>query len=97
MDPWYSGRLEVEEVIIPEALKENGYVSGHIGKWHMSLDHHSYPQPMDQGFDFTKAHLGESAKMKPHRLTGFATSAKERSVPVGRRWISQGPTDPRCD
>ena len=76
MDPWYSGRLEVEEVIIPEALKENGYVSGHIGKWHMSLDHHSYPQPMDQGFDFTKAHLGESAKMKPHRLTGFATSAK---------------------
>jgi arylsulfatase A-like enzyme len=76
MDPWYSGRLEVEEVIIPEALKKNGYVSGHIGKWHMSLDHHSYPQPMDQGFDFTKAHLGESAKMKPHRLTGFATSTK---------------------
>ena len=35
MDPWYSGRLEVEEVIIPEALNKNGYVSGHIGKWHM--------------------------------------------------------------
>ena len=61
---------------IPEALKENGYVSGHVGKWHMAIDHNAFPQPEDQGFDFSRHHLGESAAMKPHRLTGFATTDK---------------------
>jgi arylsulfatase A-like enzyme len=77
MDPWYSGRLELKEVTIAEALKKNGYVSGHVGKWHMAIDHNAFPQPKDQGFDYTRAHLGESAAMRPHRLTGFATSAKD--------------------
>ena len=77
MDPWYSGRLELKEVTIAEALKKNGYVSGHVGKWHMAIDHNAFPQPKDQGFDFTRAHLGESAAMKPHRLTGFATGDKD--------------------
>ena len=77
MDPWYSGRLELKEVTIAEALKKNGYVSGHVGKWHMAIDHNAFPQPKDQGFDFTRAHLGESAAMKPHRLTGFATEDKD--------------------
>ena len=76
MDPWYSGRMELKEVTIPEALKENGYVSGHVGKWHMAIDHNAFPQPEDQGFDFSRHHLGESAGMQPHRLTGFATTDK---------------------
>lgn len=77
MDPWYSGRMKLNEVTIPEALKKNGYVSGHVGKWHMAIDHNAFPQPRDQGFDYTRAHLGESAAMKPHRLTGFATKDKD--------------------
>jgi len=77
MDPWYSGRLELDEVTIAEALKANGYRSGHTGKWHMAIDHHAFPQPSDQGFDFTRSHLGASAAMRPHRLTGFATQAKK--------------------
>ena len=76
MDPWISGRMELKEVTIAEALKQNGYVSGHVGKWHMAIDHNAFPQPGDQGFDFTRRHLGESAAMKPHRLTGFATADK---------------------
>ena len=76
MDPWISGRMELKEVTIAEALKQNGYVSGHVGKWHMAIDHNAFPQPGDQGFDFTRHHLGESAAMKPHRLTGFATADK---------------------
>ena len=73
MDPWYSGRLKLEEVTIAEALKMNGYVSGHTGKWHMAIDHNAFPQPEDQGFNFTRHHLGASAAMRPHRLTGFAS------------------------
>ena len=62
MDPWYSGRLKLKEVTIAEALKKNGYVSGHVGKWHMAIDHNAFPQPKDQGFDFTRAHLGERVR-----------------------------------
>ncbi len=76
MDPWYSGRMPLSDVTIAEALKANGYVSGHSGKWHMAIDHNAFPQPVDQGFDFTRHDLGESRAMRPHRLTGFATRNK---------------------
>ena len=76
MDPWYSGRMKLSEITIAEALKTNGYKTGHSGKWHMAIDHNAFPQPEDQGFDFTRHDLGESRAMKPHRLTGFATNAK---------------------
>jgi arylsulfatase A-like enzyme len=76
MDPWFSGRMKLEEVTIAEALGANGYVSGHTGKWHTAIDHNAFPQPQDQGFDFTRNHLGASAAMRPHRLTGFATKEK---------------------
>ena len=33
MDPWYSGRMKMSEVTIAEALKTNGYATGHVGKW----------------------------------------------------------------
>lgn len=73
MDPWYSGRMPLSDVTIAEALKKNGYVSGHTGKWHMAIDHNAFPQPKDQGFDYTSNDLGVSRAMRPNRLTGFAT------------------------
>jgi arylsulfatase A-like enzyme len=77
MDPWYSGRMQLSEVTIAEALKANGYVSGHSGKWHMAISHNAFPQPTDQGFDFSRHELGVNRRMSPHRLTGFATSAAD--------------------
>jgi arylsulfatase A-like enzyme len=77
MDPWYSGRMKLSEVTIAEALKYNGYKTGHSGKWHMAIDHNAFPQPEDQGFDYSRHDLGESRAMKPHRLTGFATNSAD--------------------
>ena len=76
MDPWYSGRMKLSEVTIAEALKSNGYKTGHSGKWHMAIDHNAFPQPEDQGFDFSRHDLGVSRAMRPHRLSGFATKNK---------------------
>ena len=72
MDPWISGRMKLKEVTIAEALKSKGYTCGHTGKWHMAIDHNAFPQPKDQGFDFTWNDLGESRAMRPNRLSGFA-------------------------
>lgn len=47
--------LELDEVTIAEALKPAGYVSGHLGKWHMGgVDHF----PERQGFDVSVVTAG---------------------------------------
>ncbi|TWT72857.1 sulfatase [Allorhodopirellula solitaria] len=74
MDPWQSGRMPAEEITLPKVLRENGYVTGHSGKWHMAIQHHAFPQPIDQGFDFSRANRGSRSSMED-RLTGFATTA----------------------
>jgi len=40
----------------------------------MAINHNAYPQPEDQGFDWTRHNLGTTARMRPHRMTGFATA-----------------------
>ncbi|HEG42773.1 MAG TPA: N-acetylgalactosamine-6-sulfatase [Phycisphaerales bacterium] len=77
MSPWYSGRMPADEVTLAKVLQQNGYTTGHSGKWHMAIDHHSFPQPEDQGFDWTRSTRGARASMKPHRTTGFATAKKD--------------------
>ena len=76
MPPWYTGRMPEDTVTLPKLLQKNGYVTGHCGKWHMAIDHHSFPQPKDQGFDWTRSNLGTTRKMTPNRITGFATDKK---------------------
>ena len=74
MPPWYSGRMPAGEMTLAKAMQQNGYVTGHVGKWHMAINHNAFPQPEDQGFDWSRAERGKTIPMKPHRLTGFATS-----------------------
>ena len=74
MPPYYRGHMADETVTIAEALKTNGYTTGHCGKWHLSIKHNSFPQPEDQGFDWTRRNAGTTTRMRPHRLTGFATN-----------------------
>jgi len=76
MDPWYSGRMPADTFTLARAMNANGYVTGHVGKWHIAIDHHAYPQPMDVGFDFTRSDRGAHSGMKD-RLSGFATKAED--------------------
>ena len=77
MAPWYSVSMPADVVTIAEALQPFGYTTGHSGKWHIAMRHHGYPQPADQGFDYTRHSRGVQTHMKPHRLTGFATEAAD--------------------
>jgi arylsulfatase A-like enzyme len=73
MPPWYSGRMPEGELTLARILQQNGYATGHCGKWHMAINHNAYPQPEDQGFDWSRHNLGTTRRMTPHRMTGFAT------------------------
>jgi len=75
MDPWYSGRIPENETTLARVLQSNGYVTGHSGKWHMAIDHKAFPQPEDQGFDWTRSSRGARSGM-PSRVSGFATIQK---------------------
>lgn len=48
--------LGTEQVTIAEKLKENGYKTGHIGKWHVGYTPETMPN--GQGFDYSFGHMG---------------------------------------
>ncbi|MGJ8656609.1 MAG: sulfatase [Akkermansiaceae bacterium] len=76
MDPWYSGRMPEDTFTLAKAMKQNGYVTGHSGKWHIAINHGAFPQPKHVGFDWSRGSRGAHSKMKD-RLTGFATDAED--------------------
>ena len=47
--------MATEEITAAEMLKEAGYTTGMVGKWHLGDNYPSRPQ--DQGFDFALRHL----------------------------------------
>ncbi|MEN3944172.1 sulfatase [Prosthecobacter sp. SYSU 5D2] len=47
--PNSTGGLPDAEVTIAEALKDKGYKTAHIGKWHLGI--HPGSRPLDQGFE----------------------------------------------
>ncbi|EPR73198.1 Arylsulfatase [Winogradskyella psychrotolerans RS-3] len=73
ISPWMRGALDISEVTIAESLQSNGYKTGHSGKWHVGAAVTDYPEPKDQGFDFSKHGFGAHRRMDD-RTTGFATT-----------------------
>lgn len=49
--PESKGGLPSNERTIAEALRERGYATAHVGKWHLGI--HEGSRPQDQGFDHT--------------------------------------------
>jgi len=48
--------MPTEQVTIAEALKSAGYVTGHVGKWHLGYTPQTMPN--EQGFDYSFGHMG---------------------------------------
>jgi arylsulfatase A-like enzyme len=44
------------EVTIAEMLRDGGYVTGHVGKWHLGYTPETMPN--QQGFDYSFGHMG---------------------------------------
>lgn len=51
------GRLAQDAVLLPELLKEAGYKTGIVGKWHLGLK--SPDTPNERGFEFFHGFLGD--------------------------------------
>jgi arylsulfatase A-like enzyme len=56
-EPWYSSGLPVGEKLLPEYLKDAGYQTFAVGKWHLGPNQLRY-HPQNRGFDHFYGHLG---------------------------------------
>jgi arylsulfatase A-like enzyme len=59
--------LPQTEKTIPTLLRQVGYTSGVIGKWHLGA--HISNHPLNRGFDFFYGHLGGGHRYFPEELT----------------------------
>lgn len=57
--------MPLERVTIAEAMKEGGYVTAHIGKWHCCLSDSTY-YPENQGYDYNIGGCSYGSPMRPN-------------------------------
>ncbi|MFP6673705.1 MAG: sulfatase-like hydrolase/transferase, partial [Pirellulaceae bacterium] len=48
--------MPTDEVTLAEMMREAGYATGHIGKWHLGYTPET--MPTGQGFDYSFGHMG---------------------------------------
>jgi len=73
--PYYPERLDADEFTIAEALSDAGYVSTHVGKWHIA-GANGFPEAIHQGFGSQFTSRGMHKNMG-NRWEGYATDAED--------------------
>lgn len=70
--PGYNGRIPKDSAMLPAILRENGYNTMCVGKWHLTPDEHTTPAgpfdlwPLGQGFERFYGFLsGETSQWEP--------------------------------
>ena len=71
MDPFLEGHLDRNLLTLADALKANGYKTGHSGKWHVGLNASSY------GFETVNQERGIHRRV-PDRTKDFATADDDK-------------------
>ncbi len=61
--------LPLDERILPESLREAGYRTAIVGKWHLGLEHVKY-HPYNRAFDHSYGHLGPAIDYWTHIWNG---------------------------
>ncbi|MDF7826656.1 sulfatase [Pontiellaceae bacterium B12227] len=74
--PYLESHLNLDELTLADAMKQNGYRTGHSGKWHVGLTAASY------GFEVVDQDRGVHRGMDD-RTRDFAT-AKDRKYPLSK-------------
>ncbi|MDB4408541.1 sulfatase-like hydrolase/transferase [Akkermansiaceae bacterium] len=67
--PYLEAQLNRNVLTSADALKANGYRTGHSGKWHIGLNAANY------GFETVNHSRGAHRSMSPDRLSDFATTS----------------------
>ncbi len=74
--PYLQSHLDLDVLTLADAMKQNGYRTGHVGKWHVGLTSESY------GFDFVNQTRGIHRGVDD-RTKDFAT-AEDKKYPLSK-------------
>ena len=88
--------LAADEVTLPEILKEVGYNTAHIGKWHQGDIEQAYPH--NQGFDFAAFPLHQQVQlslmtreaMQANNMLGFNPTGQSNQFMIDERFKPYG-------
>ncbi|WP_209000577.1 sulfatase-like hydrolase/transferase [Labrenzia sp. DG1229] len=88
--------LSAEEVTIAEILKEAGYNTAHVGKWHQGDIEQAYPH--NQGFDWAAFPLHQQVQlslmtreaMTANNMLGFHPSGQNNQFAIDQRFKPYG-------
>lgn len=86
--PW-KPYLEAREITIAELLKDKGYTTGLVGKWH--LGGHDSIAPWNQGFDYTRM-IGKNG-LDYYNYSIFIDSYKDEFIDKGKEYLTDKLTD----
>lgn len=79
-DPSQRSHLLPREITLAELLKEQGYATAHVGKWHLGLPTEKFdkPTPDKHGFDYWFAtwNNAEPSRATRTRTTSSATASR---------------------
>lgn len=82
--PNWTMYLPLREKTLAESLKEKGYSTWHVGKWHLGDDELYWPE--QQGFDVNIAGNFKGSPIKNKQYNGFFS-------PYGLKRLTDGPKD----
>jgi len=77
VDPYLGSHLQMGALTLATALKDNGYRTGHVGKWHLGLSSSLF------GFEFSHEERGVHRRMED-RTKDFAT-ADDPKYPLSKQ------------
>lgn len=86
--PW-KPYLEAQEITVAELLKQKGYSTGMVGKWH--LGGHDSIAPWNQGFDFTRM-IGKNG-LDYYNYSVYLDSYKNEFVDKGTEYLTDKLTE----
>ena len=76
--------LPLEETTIAELLQQNGYITGHFGKWHLSTDYNYQPgrpfDPGSQGFDVVLTNVKPKETADPEQDAHHVAAITAHSI-----------------
>lgn len=74
--------LPLDQITLPQVLKQNGYTTGHVGKWHLGA--HPQFHPLKRGFDENFTALGGGHVYFPGDKAG-----PEYLIPLNRNGVAE--------
>ncbi len=74
--------LPLDQIMLPQVLKQSGYTTGHVGKWHLGA--HPQFHPLKRGFDENFSILGGG-----HQYFGATKVSAEYTIPLNRNGVDE--------